>query len=298
MSQRRFHECYKLIGDKIQEVYKRTNCPITSIQITHSDGQWRFPDEIIDQNYHPYNQGYGKVSHSGYHSVDMLNYFLSITSKREKKITEVDTFCHFVKPSDVVSQFDYKDYERIFPNFSRDTKYKADDFFEKVTNYGEVDAFINCRFRSGKRTMCLASLNLIHNGFSQRSWCSAEGRDLYKGNGRVRQEFYFIEQGPFQSLLLSSFQSQEMIKEKEVGEQDYEFGGELHSEVHIFRNSTLFHDWCAHETFNIKELTSSVMSGYSRGHQEDARVACIIDFLSPLRAGRFLILIFLIMKTA
>lgn len=40
------------------------------------DTRWRLPAEIVSQDYHPYNQGYGKLSHSGYHCVDMVNCFL------------------------------------------------------------------------------------------------------------------------------------------------------------------------------------------------------------------------------
>mgnify|MGYP000889904024 CR=1 FL=1 len=56
MAQRRFHPAYKLIRELILEVSEKTNCPVTSMQAFHSDGQWRLPTEIVEQDYHPYNQ--------------------------------------------------------------------------------------------------------------------------------------------------------------------------------------------------------------------------------------------------
>jgi predicted dehydrogenase len=65
-SQRRFHKGFQFVIDKIREVKELTNCPINFIQAYHSDGQWRFPLEIVNQGYHPYCYGYGKASHIRY----------------------------------------------------------------------------------------------------------------------------------------------------------------------------------------------------------------------------------------
>ncbi|PIP61576.1 hypothetical protein COW99_03565 [Candidatus Roizmanbacteria bacterium CG22_combo_CG10-13_8_21_14_all_38_20] len=35
-------------------------------------------------------------------------------------------------------------------------------------------------------------------------------KDLYKGNGRLRHESHFIEQGPFQAISFDSYQSKEV----------------------------------------------------------------------------------------
>ena len=53
-SHRRFHKGFQFVIDKIREVGEKTNCPITFVQANHSDGQWRLPNEIVSQVYHPY----------------------------------------------------------------------------------------------------------------------------------------------------------------------------------------------------------------------------------------------------
>jgi len=284
MSQRRFHPAYILAKNKIKEVFDLTNCPITSIQISHSDGQWRMPSEIIEQNYHPYNQGYGKCSHSGYHSLDMINWFMDATLKKDKKIDNADVFSNFLRPKDFLAQINFDDYRKLFDNFDNFNKCSEEDFLRAVENFGEIDAFNSFVFKKNDRIMCLGSVNLIHNGFSQRNWVSAIGRDLYKGNGRVRQEFYFIEQGPFQSISLLSYQSEEINPDKNDGL--YDFGGEYHFDIHIFRNSKMFKGWKSHEKISIKDLWENNMQGYSRGHQEDSRINCIEDFISSIKNNR------------
>jgi hypothetical protein len=126
-------------------------------------------------------------------------------------------------------------------------------------------------------------MNLIHNGFSQRGWLSSLNRDLYKGNGRVRQEQYIVEQGPFQSISLITYQSQEIC---EKAEDLFSMGKEFHIELHVFRNSNLFSKWKTHETFNMRDYVEMKLSGRSRGHQEDARHSGVMDFIDAIKNKR------------
>ena len=283
MSQRRYHPIYKIMKEKIIEVFNKTNCPITSIQISHSDGQWRMPDEIIDIEYHGYNLGYGKCSHSGYHSADMMSWLVSSSENKQKIITGIEVMSSFLRPVDFLHQINYSDYNKIFPDFYKNSKYPEKDCLQKIKNFGEIDAFSSVTFKSGENIQTLGSLNLIHNGLSQRGWLSSVDRDLYKGNGRIRQEQYFIEQGPFQSLSLIAYQSQEITNDMV---DIFSIGKEFHIELHVFRNSNLFKIWKTHEIFNIKDYFEMKLSGKSRGHQEDARYSAIVDFINAIQEKR------------
>jgi hypothetical protein len=267
--------------DKIKEVFARTNCPITSIQTFHSDGQWRMPTEIIEQDYHPYNQGYGKCSHSGYHTIDIIPWLMEETNKGDKKIDNVDVLSSFMRPNDFISQLNMADYRKLFNNFDEYNHYEEDKFIRLAEDFGEIDAFCNLTFKKGKRVICLGNVALAHNGLSQRNWVTAAGRDLYKGNGRIRQETYFIEQGPFQSISLISYQSQEVNPENT--RNLYDVGGEYHLDIHIFRNSKMFPDWNTYDKYSVEDLLGRNMEGRSRGHQEDARRLGILDFIKSVR---------------
>ena len=281
MAQRRFHPVFNLIKSKIKEVYERTRCPITSIQAFHGDGQWRFPTEIIDQIYHPYCQGYGIVSHSGYHTIDIVSWFMEGCDKNP---TEMEIISNFSTPKDLLAQYTFEDYRRDFPDFDKFNKYSEKVFFEKVKNYGEVDCFANVVFKRNGRVITLANINMSHNGYSQRNWVTAEGRDLYKGNGRIRHESYYILQGPFQAILYLSYQSKE-VNPTISGDELFRFGGEYHGEVYIFRNDRFEPSWKCLEYYNMKDFVAYSMKDRSRGHQEEARRKAILLFIENLRNG-------------
>jgi predicted dehydrogenase len=270
-AQRRFHAGFQAVREKIIEIAKISDCPVTFIQTFHSDGQWTFPNEFIDQTYHPYNQGYGKMSHSGFHSLDIAIWLIEASLKSDKKWDNFRLGTTFVRPSDILAQFSKKDYLQLFPDMKWDRNITQE--IKKVT--GEVDAFTQISFLDGKNIITSVNCNSLHNSFSRRGWFNSAGRDLYKGNGRVRQESYIIEQGPFQSIIINSLQSEEIQK---GGLRPYEVGGEYHFDIHVFRNKSIFPELETYEYLNLQSLHPVDDLGYSRGHQEDARRNCIDDF--------------------
>lgn len=280
MTQRRFHPGYQKVKELISEVFRKTNCPVTSIQSFHSDGQWWMPTELVEIDYHPYNKGYGKCSHSGYHFFDIVPHLLEAAEDTEKRINNVDVFANFLRPLDFLSQLRLKDLANLFEDFHEYNKYREIDLQSLYKYYGEIDAFSTFAFNCNDRTLTLGSINLVHNGFSQRGWVTSQGRDLYKGNGRVRNESHFIEQGPFQAISLISYQSEEITPDK--SKKLYSPGGEYHFDIHIFRNSNLFPRWESHRKISIRDLNKNFMVGTSRGHQEDARRQAVLEFASFL----------------
>ena len=286
MSQRRFHPAFEKIKKLIGDCYEKTNCPVTSIQSFHCDGQWRMPTEIVEQIYHPYCQGYGKCSHSGYHFFDIVPFLIDSSYSKKKKYDNLTAYSTAVRPLDFLQQVELKDYENLFgkKSFSNHNKYSEKDYKKIMGNFGEIDAFTNLEFKKGNNIITLASINLIHNGFAQRNWISAEGRDLYKGNGRVRQESHIIQQGPFQAVHYHSYQSKEVDPTK-TNDNLYDVGGEYHSDIYIFKNSKVI----GGETFekiSIKNLNKTIMEEKSRGHQEDARAKGFLEFVEFLEGKR------------
>ncbi|MDD3046516.1 MAG: Gfo/Idh/MocA family oxidoreductase [Bacteroidales bacterium] len=277
MAQRRFHPAFIKVKELFNEVYESTNCPITSIQSFHSDGQWRMPEEIIDQRYHPYNQGYGKLSHSGYHSFDLVQWFLD---DERVDYDKINIFSQPVRPIDFFEQIKINNYKNLFSDYCKYFKRSEKDVCSSVKKYGEIDCFSNISFMKKNKVITLASINLIHNGFSQRGWISAKGRDLYKGNGRVRHESHYIEQGPFQAISFISYQGKEVDPNSLDGV--YDVGGEYHLDIHVFRNNIFNPSWKNYEKISTKDLNINIMEGFSRGHQEDARRYCIINFLEQI----------------
>lgn len=280
MAQRRFHNAYKKMKEAIKEVYEYTNCPVTSIQSFHGDGQWRFPTEIIEQAAHPYNQGYGKCSHSGYHFFDLVSWLMEGS---DKKPDEMEVISSFLTPNDFITQYTFDDYRKNFRDFDKYNKYSEKEFVKRAENFGEIDSFNDFTFKKNGKVMTLASINLCHNGFSQRNWATADGRDLYKGNGRIRHESHYILQGPFQAISYLSYQSKEV--DPNLQGDLFCVGGEYHADLYIFRNSTFNPKWKCVDKFQVNDLMKMEMKDKSRGHQEDARREAILAFAENLQTG-------------
>jgi predicted dehydrogenase len=237
-AQRRYHPGFQLIKNRIEEIALKYGIPVTNMQSMHCDGQWRLPKEILTQDYHPYNSGYGKVSHSGYHLIDIMS-LLTATSfhKAAKSFDKIGVYTSFVKPSGLLLQQNRNDYLRVFgENYNKVSDYSDIQLRQAYKKCGEVDATSVVTLYQNNEAICNLSLNLIHNGFARRSWITP-GQDLYKGNGRVKHEYHNIEQGPYQNIQIHSYQSKDKHDVNTI--DDYKLGGNNHFDIHIFRNSDI-----------------------------------------------------------
>lgn len=232
--QRRYHPGFKIVLDKLREIANKTNCPITSIQSTHCDGQWRLPTEIVTQDYHPYNVGYGKASHSGYHIFDAIYSFFKASKVAGKEADEMEVVSSFVRPNGFLKQLSESDYERYFGDEYKTVKKYTDQELKKIyESYGEIDVSAMVSLLKDGDVVSNLSINLLHNGFARRNWVTP-GSDLYKGNGRVKHEYHNIEQGPFQNIQIHSYQSND--DHGNTTKEDFELGGNNHFDIYIFRN--------------------------------------------------------------
>lgn len=237
-AQRRFLPQFQIVQDLVNEIASKYGMPITSIQSTHSDGQWRLPDEVLKLRYHPL-LGWGKVSHSGYHFIDMASKMVKDSFKEANKtFDEISVFTKFIRPSGVLLQQNQKDLKTIFGEEYLKIDSRTDDELIKLykeKNEAEVDANSIISLSYEGITVTNITLNLMHNGFSRRSWLNANMKDLYKGNGRVRHEYHNIEQGCLQNIQIHSYQSKD--KHGINKESDFELGGNNHYDIYVFRNS-------------------------------------------------------------
>jgi predicted dehydrogenase len=277
ISQRRYHPAFNYIKNEVKSVFEKTNCPITHSKFYHSDGQWRMPDELLNESYHGYNRGIGKCSHSGYHFFDTLAQFMDIIVGN-KKPDFVSAESTFIRPNDILEQNNINDYKKQFNNFKSLPSSKIKD---KMKYYGEVDASIHYNFMKNNNIISFSDMILVHNGFSNRSWFEAN-KDLYKGNGRLRHENHTICQGPYQTIHYHSYQSNE-TKNKHL-KYSKEVGGELHFEIHIYRNKKMLKtDKPQFEklSFDDFKLPNDNICA-PRGHQEYSKYICLIDFFESI----------------
>lgn len=239
-TQRRFHPGFTLVKELLAEVAENTNCPITAIQSTHCDGQWRLPNEIVTQQYHPYCTGYGKGSHSGYHLFDAVYQFYKVSKLTGKTADSMEIYSSFFQPKGFLFQLNQKDYEKYFGKKYLSVRKYSDKKLASIYNgYGEMDLSTIIRLKKEDDCVGNITVNLMHNGFAMRTWMKP-GKDLYKGNGRVKHEYHNIEQGPFQNIQIHSYQSKD--RHDLNTKDDYLLGGNSHFDIYVFRNKDITGD--------------------------------------------------------
>lgn len=239
-TQRRFHPGFITVKNLLAEIASKTNCPVTAIQSTHCDGQWRMPNEIVTQQYHPYCFGYGKCSHSGYHLFDAVYQLYKVSKLTGKVADSMEIFSSFLQPRGFIYQLNQNDYLNYFgKKYLGVRKYEDNELYANFNGYGEIDISAIIRLKKGQDCIGNVAVNLMHNGFGMRTWM-LPGGDLYKGNGRVKHEYHNIEQGPFQNIQIHSYQSKD--KHEINTEQDYLIGGNNHFDIYVFRNKDMTGD--------------------------------------------------------
>jgi hypothetical protein len=278
MVQRRYHPVFQLIQRKLMEVAAYTGCPLTHFQATHADGQWRTPQEMMDIGYHGFNIGQGKASHSGYHFFDITSLMVESSFKAAGRANELDEVEAYSVPSFPKDNF------RVMTNAVHAKTLKgyqpvdASLFRQASQNYGEVDCTVSLNFKSRGDSMVGGNLNLLHNSFSGRYWNEPNMADLYRANGRLRQELHYYVQGPFQSISVVSLRGCSKVPVSKRLEED---SAKEPLEIHVFRNTGINRAWRAYERFTIGDLIPSLE--IPDAHLAFARNRCIEQFV--LRQG-------------
>jgi len=285
-SQRRYLPGHQIVQKKVNEIAEKYGMPVTSMQSTHCDGQFRLPNEIISLNYHGYH-GCGVVSHSGYHFIDISNLITESSFKKAgKKIDKLSVFSQFIRPSGLLKQQNQEDFKKLFSNYN-DVDSQTDEQIVKSyaeMNEAEVDAFSSITYYSEDVPVSNTTLNLTHNGFSRRSTLLPNMKDLYKGNGRLRHEYYNIQQGPLQNIQIHSYQSKSEQNDINA-DSDFELGGNNHFDIYIFKNSGLI-GGKALETISARDFSKEYKLDETKLTNELARHRALDEFIEVINGKR------------
>ncbi len=180
-------------------------------------------------------------------------------------------------PNGFVEQVHRGDYIRYFgPEYEAACPLSDVELKSRMARFGEIDANAMIEFDRGQETIATASIRLHHNGFARRTWLEPGG-DLYKGNGRVRHERHRIDNGPFQSIYIESYQAND--KHDRSDEMDFELGGNNHFDILVFRNTGRNGHHRPMEVIRLADLPST--TGFDSGllYNEQVKEACLREFL-------------------
>ena len=272
MCQRQHHKGYEKVKEILSSVVDKYKVPITNIEIFHSDGAWEMPHDMEKEN-HPYKYGYGILYHSGYHFIDLLSDFIKINDSliNNKKIVKGEVYSNIVTPNDEIKYLTIEDYKRLF-NGQNIPAYYEKNKNPKFNKYGEKDYHGLFKYTNSKGDIVTtASLNLLHNGISRRSWI--ETKDFYKSNGRIRHERINIEIPHLMNIQVHSYQSKE-IHERTHNEES--IGGLEHFDIYIFSNPILNEE--PFKEIHLKDLYKEKKNFL--GYNELSRETFLTNFLN------------------
>ncbi|EGQ9293875.1 hypothetical protein ACSI5G_003995 [Vibrio vulnificus] len=269
--QRRWHKGYLYIKRLLQQEIAKHSVPITSIELYHCDGMWNMPNEFFLRENHPYKYGYGKLMHSGYHFIDLLCWLLDENNHLDKaKPDNAELYTATTNPYDYMGVVDNDMYKNLLgTEMYKDIIANRD----RCKPFGEIDFNAIVQFKKSDSVVTTATLNLIQNGFSRRSWARLP-EDTYKGNGRVRHERINIQLGPLMNIQVHSYQS------VEISERRDKFGpGEVeHFDISVYRNTELIGGE-PYQKIRLCDIVDNDGSDFI-GYNEMARKECIRAFLS------------------
>jgi len=275
--QRRYDHGFEVVRNLIAETTQKFNVPVTSMQIMHADGSWRFPNEILRQESHGLNNGFGKVSHSGYHLFDMAWQLYKASLVPDKQPDGLGIFSSNFSPTGLDVCMNEDDYISYFgDNFER-TGLTHQQYLDTVANYGEMDSFSVIRLMKQGVNICNISVNLLHSSFSRRSW-AVPNADFYKGNGRVKHQQFIIQQGPFQCVQIHNYQSKH---EHDVdNSNEFDVGGNNHFDIYVFRNVSMYGEGKAFTKISSRDLEQQTdRSGLTIENAKYRIIREFIDFM-------------------
>ena len=237
-TQRRYHAGLELAKSLVVDAAARFETPITSMESSHADGQFRYPNEL-DFAYHGFVDGYGKLGHSGFHMIATQADLVAATAEAAGvTFDSFTTYASTVRPAGFLKQVPRTTYERHFGRdvWTEESPVLHADIAERVSGYGEVDVDVINTFYSEGDAMLLSSINLAHTSVSRRSALKSNA-DLYKGNGRIKHEYHSFKVGPFIAVQVHSYQSRS--KHDVLTGDERRAGGNDSMAVHVYRNA----DW-------------------------------------------------------
>jgi len=233
---------------------------------------------VIKQQYHTYSQGYGKVSHSGYHIIDLVCFFIKAGLIEGKTPDRVDIVSSFVLPSGFFCTSQEPDYQRLFGADAYKNVCPLDEeaLVSRIGDYGELDACAQVMFYQGNDAVMLSQISLSSSGYCLRS-SLLPNADQYKGNGRVKHKSYEIKSGPFQTIYIKSHTVKDNGNLCKPGH--YDVGTNNHFQMTVFHNNELTSHPQPLEVLHLAQLADALGYDHTKLYTEQAKQAMILKLV-------------------
>ena len=218
VSQRRWNKAFLFVKDRIEEVFDRYGVPVSLLRGAKNKGDWMGPKQLLTKENHPYKYGYGVLSHTGYHPIDIMDFTISKISA-ELGVNRIEVFGQMSFPEDVYSGIKNAG---IFSENLEDLS---------IGGLGESSVNGVYSYFKNSTKVALVNIQVTNNGLCQKDFYQPEGHIWDRTPGTIRQESYTWTQGPFQEIDFELYQDK-------TGTHDslYEYGGDNYGLITIKRN--------------------------------------------------------------
>lgn len=208
-AQRPFMPVVAKVFDCLGEVLEATGQPVTNITAAHADGQMRVGAELLDVGYHGYLAGNGKVSHSGYHLIDVIVRALKAGTWADARPDYLLVHSSFRQPDALVTAMPRAQWKSLFGDGVAGLDGYSDAELVKLgRRMGEVDAHVSIEAIRDGAVLTTANLHLQHDTVSARATLDRPA-NWYKLSGRLKRELWHFDQGPMQSLRMETIQAED-----------------------------------------------------------------------------------------
>lgn len=184
-TQKRYQWAFHKMAERIEKVAE-TGYPVTSVDCATSDGYWMLPWEYTGQKFHSYDQGGGKLTHTGYHFLDIVPWLMRHSGLYGRNtITHAFITANLFRPSDSASLMKPEDIAYLVRAKNAGNATVADDL-------GDINSHIQVKFCNGKRFVTSVNFTFLHEGFSLRT----TGDIGESVKGRTKIDHMAVSQGP------------------------------------------------------------------------------------------------------
>lgn len=197
---RRVQEIYANIYDSVNLIKNRYGQEVSDITICHNDGVFRFCNEVELNGAHGYSDGFGKLTHTGYHILDVAAALI----ENGCNIENTECVCKVINCNtigDMIKSESYDINSKLLDNKIEKKK------ISPIALNAEMDISISYVLYHNNVKYCSIILNLMHLGKSNRTRNAYNSTD-YNDQGRTNELSMYIQQGNlFSTQMISDTKS-------------------------------------------------------------------------------------------
>lgn len=197
---RRALSSFIYIADCIEKVYEESKQGITHMDIIINNGIHRYPQEFLNGGAHGYFDGIGSLSHSNYHYIDTVTWFLDQCKGFVKNIEISVPYIFRVR--DYIDNKGYKALQILIEKYISKFDNQV-NLTESILN-SELDFISHLKLFDAKRkTIGIILYQSNHTSYSPRLVkFSKKIIDPANIHGRMSHVYYDIHQGALQNIQL------------------------------------------------------------------------------------------------